>query len=149
MGDGRRRVAVLRRDFPPPRGTSDRSMTLLSERRSQRLAERAPITPVRRSRRLRYLPLTALVFDLLVVTAAALLAVIGRQRLGFFEAPEDVSSDLRVAGPLFVIGWVVAIWGLGGYRSSTFGAGTDEYKTVLNASLVAAGLAGVGCYLAK
>src|SRR3954454_976170 len=144
MGDGRRRVAVLRRDFPPPRGTSDRSMTLLSERRSQRLAERAPITPVRRSRRLRYLPLIALVFDLLAVTGAAALAAIGREQFGFFDNPADVSSNLSVAGPLIVLGWVLAIAVLGGYRHSVFGAGTEEYKTALNASLLAAGLVGVG-----
>ena len=46
-------------------------------------------------------------------------------------------------------GWLVALWLAGGYARDVFGAGTDEYKRVLNASVVAAGLVGVGAYLAK
>jgi hypothetical protein len=37
----------------------------------------------------------------------------------------------------------------GGYARDVFGAGTDEHKRVLNASVLAAGLVGVGAYLAK
>ena len=48
-----------------------------------------------------------------------------------------------------LLGWLVVIAAFGGYRDDVFGAGTDEYKRVFNASLVTAGLLGVGCYLAK
>jgi exopolysaccharide biosynthesis polyprenyl glycosylphosphotransferase len=101
------------------------------------------------SRALRYLPASALVLDLLIVTAVGVFAVWGRKRLGIFENPTDVSSSLAVAGPLIVLGWLLVIALMGGYRNDVFGAGTDEYKRVLNASLLAAGLLGVSCYLAK
>jgi exopolysaccharide biosynthesis polyprenyl glycosylphosphotransferase len=46
-------------------------------------------------------------------------------------------------------GWMLTLWLAGGYSRDVFGAGTDEYRRVLNASLLAAGLVGVGSYLAK
>ena len=46
-------------------------------------------------------------------------------------------------------GWLLALSLVGGYSRDVFGAGTDEYKRVLNASVLAAGLVGVGAYLAK
>jgi exopolysaccharide biosynthesis polyprenyl glycosylphosphotransferase len=77
------------------------------------------------------------------------LAILGRNRLDVFDAKGDVSSTLQVAGPLVLLGWLVVIAIFGGYRDDVFGAGTDEYKRVFNASLVTAGLVGVGCYLVK
>lgn len=56
---------------------------------------------------------------------------------------------MAIAGPLMLVGWIFALATFGGYRPNIFGAGTDEYRRVLNASLFAAGLVGVGCYLAK
>ena len=116
-------------------------MTLLSDRRTQSAG--AP------SRARRFLPVSALLLDLAVVTLAALFAILGRQRMGIFDAAADVSGSLNIVGPLVVMGWIIVIGAFGGYRADVFGAGTDEYKRVLNASLVTAGLVGVGCYLAK
>lgn len=116
-------------------------MTLLSVRRT-----RVAGPP---SRALRYLPATALALDLAIVAAAAVLAVWGRKRLPIFQNSADVSSSLVVVGPLVVLAWLLLIAARGGYRKDVFGAGTDEYKRVLNASLLTAGLLGVGCYLAK
>lgn len=116
-------------------------MTLLSVRNTHDLG-----TP---SRALRYLPVSALVLDLAIVTSVGLVAVWGRLRLPLFETSADVSSSLDVVGPLVVVGWLAVIAVFGGYRNDVFGAGTDEYKRVLNASLVTAGLVGVGCYMAK
>jgi exopolysaccharide biosynthesis polyprenyl glycosylphosphotransferase len=87
--------------------------------------------------------------DILVVVLSGLLALIGRLHLVIFDSAADVSSNLRLAGPLMVLGWVATIYFCGGYRADVFGAGTDEYKRVLNASLLTAGLVGVSCYLAK
>ncbi len=101
------------------------------------------------SRTLRYLPATALALDLALVAVVELVAVWGRRRLGVFDSPADVSSALTVVGPLLVVGWIALVAALGGYRNDVFGAGPDEYKRVFNASLMAAGLLGVGCYLAK
>ena len=47
-------------------------------------------------------------------------------------------TRLGVAGPVMILGWVVAIFVLGGYRLQVFGAGIDEYKRTVNASLATA-----------
>jgi len=116
-------------------------MTQLSQ---QRAGVRAPA-----SRHLHYLPVTALVLDLAVISGAMVLAVLGRQRLGVFENSADVTASLMIVGPLLLLGWLVVIALFGGYRDDVFGAGTDEYKRVFNASVATAGLLGIGCYLAK
>ena len=116
-------------------------MTLLSDRKAQHLD--AP------SRALRYLPASALLLDLTIVAVAGTIAVWGRLRLPIFANSADVSPHLDTAGPLIVAGWLAVIALFGGYRTGAFGAGTDEYKRVFNASLVASGLVGVGCYIAK
>lgn len=116
-------------------------MTLLSVRRA-----RVGGPP---SKMLRYLPLSALLIDVLVIAVACGLAVWGRLRLHVFESAADVSSTLTIVGPVLVVGWVALIVVMGGYEQDIFGVGTDEYKRVFNASLIASGLLGVGCYLAK
>ena len=111
------------------------------------------------SRALRALPLTALVLDLALVTATVLLAAYGRSRVLMFDSgapglsqatggPSLSQSVGMVAVPL-VIGWIVVIALRGGYDQGVFGAGADEYKAVVNASLFTAGLLGIGCYLTK
>lgn len=116
-------------------------MTLLSVKRTRVLGPP--------SRALRYLPVSALVVDLAVISSAVALAVVGRRSLGVFDNPADVSGSLTVVGPFLLLSWLLLITLRGGYRDDVFGAGTDEYKRVLNASLLAAGLLGVGCYFAK
>ncbi|WP_228387594.1 MULTISPECIES: sugar transferase [unclassified Nocardioides] len=101
------------------------------------------------SRALRYLPATALVIDLAIVTAVTTLATLGREHLGFFNSAADVSASLAVVGPVMVAGWLAVISLGGGYEKSLFGVGPDEYKRVLNATLATGGLLGVGCYLAS
>lgn len=117
-------------------------MTLLSETTS-RWATGA------RSRYLRALPLTALLIDLAIMLVVGFVAIVGRRELAIFTASADVESTLTFAGPLMILGWVATIAIAGGYRTDVFGAGLDEYKRVFNASLIAASLAGVGCYLAN
>lgn len=117
-------------------------MTLLSETTS-RWATGA------RSRYLGALPVTALVIDLAIMLVVGFVAIVGRRELVIFTASADVESTLTFAGPLMILGWVATIAVAGGYASDVFGAGLDEYKRVLNASLIAASLAGVGCYLAN
>lgn len=95
------------------------------------------------------LPLTALLIDLAVMIGVGLIAIVGRRELEIFTASANVEDSVTVAGPLIILGWLATIALSGGYKADIFGAGMDEYKRVFNASLVAAGLAGVGCYLAK
>jgi exopolysaccharide biosynthesis polyprenyl glycosylphosphotransferase len=95
----------------------------------------------------RLVPATALAVDALLLAAATAAAMLGRQGLPFFDARDDVSSFvLLAAGPLLV-GWLAMLRGVGGYAREVFGAGTEEYKRVVRASLLSAGLVGIGCYL--
>ena len=103
-----------------------------------------------RSRALRYLAPTAFVIDVAAVTFAGTVAALGRDHLSVFDqAPITVTESLGMAGPILVGGWLAALWLCGSYTRDVFGMGTDEYKRVLNASVLAAGLVGVGAYLAK
>lgn len=98
---------------------------------------------------MRHVPRIALFIDVLAVTAAGVLAVAGRERLPVFTPTEGIQETLGLAGPLMVAGWIVALALVGGYRTTTFGSGLAEYKQIASASFLAAGLTGVGCYLAK
>lgn len=101
------------------------------------------------SRRLAALPASALLVDALIMLAVGLVAIVGRRELEVFESAAEVEGQLTVAGPLILAAWLGVLVLFGAYRRDLFGAGTDEYKRVLNGSLAAASLAGVGCYLAK
>jgi exopolysaccharide biosynthesis polyprenyl glycosylphosphotransferase len=118
-------------------------MTLLAETRLS-LAAGA------HHRALRYLTPTAFVIDVAAVSLAGVAATLGRDQLELFDPSiVQVSDTLGYAGPLMMGGWLLMLWLVGAYSSDVFGAGTDEYKRVLNASVLAAGLVGVGAYLAK
>ena len=101
------------------------------------------------SRMLHALPLTGLLIDLAVMVGVGLIAIVGRRELDIFTASANVEHSVTVAGPLIILGWLATIALGGGYKADIFGAGMDEYKRVFNSGLIAAGLAGVGCYLAK
>src|ERR1700712_2286420 len=98
---------------------------------------------------LRYLPTAALGIDLTLIAASVLIAVLGRGSFAFSRSvsADSVGHTLDVVGPLMIIGWVLAIYAAGGYRRELFGAGVDEYKLVVNASLATAALVGITCYL--
>ncbi|MCW2794737.1 sugar transferase [Nocardioides sp.] len=118
-------------------------MTLLAESRRRFVVEG-------HNRALRYLTGTAITLDLVVVTAAVTLSMLARDRLDVFEHPGPTVTDtLGLAGPLIIVGWLIAIALAGGYQKDVFGAGTDEYKRILGAAFICASMIGVGCYLAK
>jgi len=117
--------------------------SIFESRRSSTEKKTAP------SRALRALPLTALVIDTGLLFIVGLLAIVGRRELDIFAASASVEDTVVVAGPFMLLGWLLTLLMFGAYRQDAFGAGTDEYKAVLNASLVAAGLTGIGCYLAN
>ena len=119
-------------------------MTVLSVRRARQVS----VAP---SRALHYLPATTFALDAIVVIASTVLAIVGRLELDLFT-PSTVDATHENVGwlaPLIVIGWLLAIFAFGGYSASVFGAGPDEYKRVVHASLLTSGLIGVACYLAK
>ncbi|MEI5671662.1 MULTISPECIES: sugar transferase [unclassified Nocardioides] len=115
-------------------------MSIISEQRARLISA----TP---SRSLRYLPATAFIADLTIISACTMIAVLGRKELRFFDAPADVSGDVAMVGPFIVLGWLITLFIYGAYEKSVFGAGTDEFKRVTNATLVSAALVGVGCYI--
>ncbi len=100
---------------------------------------------------LRYIPLVAFGTDLVLITASVFAAILGREILNFpLDLPSrDVSNTLDVMGPVMILGWVAAIFLLGGYRPQVFGAGLDEYKVTVNGSLLTAAAVGIGCFLLK
>jgi exopolysaccharide biosynthesis polyprenyl glycosylphosphotransferase len=120
-----------------------------------------PVASLRiQSRALRALPLTALVLDLVLVTAAVLLAAYSRSRFLVFDRANAPGLSQSASGPTFaesvafvalplILAWILVIALRGGYDRGVFGAGADEYKAVVNGSLFAAGLLGIGCYLSK
>ncbi|GHJ58697.1 polyprenyl glycosylphosphotransferase [Nocardioides sp. OK12] len=101
------------------------------------------------SRMLRYLPTSALIIDLLLMTIVGLVAIVGRRHLDLFASSASVEEQVVIAGPLMILGWIAALVILGAYHRDVFGVGTDEYRRVLDASLLAAGITGVGSYLVK
>ncbi|UDY23088.1 sugar transferase [Nocardioides sp. Kera G14] len=117
-------------------------MTILSERRSHLVAS-AP------SRALQALPATAFVMDTGLILVSTIVAVVGRAKLDLFHDPHNIAHDANVVAPFLALGWLLMLGAMGSYRRSVFGEGTDEFKRVLNASLFAAALVGVGCYLMK
>lgn len=97
---------------------------------------------------LRYLPVVAFGLDVVVVTLCVVLAIVGRESL-WLGAPIEVGENVEVAGPLIIVVWVAAIFCFGGHRGHVFGAGTDEYKRVINASLATFAAVGIASYLAR
>jgi exopolysaccharide biosynthesis polyprenyl glycosylphosphotransferase len=108
------------------------------------------LAPLRvESRTLNAVPMMALAFDVVVVSATVLLAAIGRNHLVLLGSHGAVQESVaRVALPL-TIGWIALIAFRGGYERGVFGAGPDEYKAVVGASLLTAAMLGIGCYLTK
>ncbi|MBM6404321.1 sugar transferase [Phycicoccus sp. CSK15P-2] len=91
----------------------------------------------------------AVVVDAVVIVLVTLGAALGRMRLPFFAETGDVDNLLAIVFVPIVLGWVVSIALHGGYASHVLGAGPQEYKQVLRATLVAAGATGVVSFLAK
>ena len=73
---------------------------------------------------LSYIPTVAFGTDLVLITFSVFAAILGRETIPFAGyVPTDVGDALDVAGPVMIIGWVAAIFLLGGYRPQVFGAG--------------------------
>ncbi len=131
-------------------------MSLVSQRSNALAADAARL----RGRALRALPITAFLIDLTLVTLTVFIAGYARSQLKIFDyssapglssgdgGPDLGQSIVLVAMPL-IIGWVALIALRGGYDRGVFGAGADEYKSVVTGSLLAAAVLGIGCYLTK
>ena len=101
-------------------------------------------------RRSHLLPaLGAVVTDLVVMTLVVALAALGRAWLPVFAATGDVDKLVAIVGVPIVLGWVAFIALHGGYAVHIMGSGTQEYKIVVRATLVAAGATGIVSFLAQ
>ncbi len=94
-------------------------------------------------------PTVVLALDTIVVVGVLLAAAALRVHLDFFAEPVGISEGLTQAGPLMALVWLVMLRLQGCYQIEIFGAGADEYKRVVNASVLTAALSGVGSYLTK
>ncbi|GAA1476836.1 sugar transferase [Nocardioides aestuarii] len=99
-------------------------------------------------RMLKVLPFAAVSFDLGVVTLAMMAAAQLRETRFLFDEPASLGS-VGLVMPLMGVLWVAIIAMRGGHHIEVFGAGVDEFKRVLNATVYAAGAVGIACYLAQ
>jgi len=97
----------------------------------------------------RKLVLGVLLVDLVVIGLTTVAAVASRESIHGLADADDVSVYVRVSVGFVVAGWIAVIAVVGGYRDEAMGAGTEEYRAVANASVLAAGCLGVGCYLTQ
>ena len=119
-------------------------MSILAERTTRFVRTRTA------SRALRFLPATAVLLDAVVITLTVVVSVAIRAEVSVGGNGEvDLTWSALVIGPEILAAWIAMIYLLRGYRDNVFGAGTDEFKRVLNASLYTSAVIGVMCYLAK
>jgi exopolysaccharide biosynthesis polyprenyl glycosylphosphotransferase len=97
----------------------------------------------------RLIPVAAAVGDVITLSIAVIVAMIGRQELTFFNPSADVTDAVTIAAGPLLLGWVSMLLGVGAYARDIFGAGTEEYKLVFKAALLSAGLLGIGCFLTR
>ncbi len=106
-----------------------------------------------RSRTLAYLPASAFIVDLFMISISALLAGLIRQRWQPFETVTGILDTMPMtvlaAGPAIVLIWMLCLVFAGGYTASRFEVGTDEFRRVGTASIGTAGIVGVACYLVE
>jgi exopolysaccharide biosynthesis polyprenyl glycosylphosphotransferase len=94
--------------------------------------------------------LVALAVDSAAISCAVVLAVHGRALLPWFEdrGPVLWEKTLPVVAVMAVV-WILAIAMQRGYAPGVFGAGPDEYRRVVQASILTAAAIGILCYLTK
>ena len=130
----------------------ERSTTTSFRVPAQRTASRSAYSRPERITRssLAALPALTAGVDLVLISVALGLASLGRDHLALFASnPTDLTPAVNVAAPAIALIWLATIALMGGYQLPALGAGTDEFKRVLNSSFVTAGVSGIGCYLLR
>ncbi|MDO5737614.1 MAG: sugar transferase [Propionibacteriaceae bacterium] len=84
--------------------------------------------------------------DTLFILLAFVLAIVGTSALRTSALATPQTGTLLVSAGLGV-GWLVVLRVAGTYSKRHLTAGADEYKRVLNASLAAAGVFGIACFM--
>ncbi|MBM7518718.1 sugar transferase [Nocardioides nitrophenolicus] len=89
------------------------------------------------------------VLDAVLILAACAIALVGQASIPIFIATSAVRDHIGVSGPAIALGWLVALQVTGSRQPSVLGAGTEEFKRLLRATAVTAGITGIVCYLLK
>ena len=108
----------------------------------------ADLVGAARSRRNRQYAVAAmLTSDILGIALAALLAYLLRQEFPGLGRAADLSTAIREASLVISVGWIGAIAVAGGYDARTLSSGPELFRSVMRASLGAAGVVGAAAYL--
>ncbi len=95
------------------------------------------------------LPMLCALTDLVLMLTSLLAAARMRTSLPFLDGANDVHALVTALGGFIVAGWLLGLWAVGSYAPHLLSAGLEEYKKVINGSVVTAGGVGIVCYLAK
>ena len=85
--------------------------------------------------------------DLVAIGLATVLALVGRDRLTFFQPTADVASNVLPVAAVFIGLWLLMLALSGAYQVTRVGVGSGEFNAVLLATLLTAGGVGVTAYL--
>ncbi|NYE35798.1 exopolysaccharide biosynthesis polyprenyl glycosylphosphotransferase [Nocardioides cavernae] len=96
---------------------------------------------------IRLLPWLIGAVDLVMIAVATALALRFRVTLPIFDTAVDVLENTGVASVFFGATWVVLLAFFGTYERHVFGAGTEEFKLVVNASFFTGALVATMAYL--
>ena len=87
--------------------------------------------------------------DVLVVSISTNAAISLRTHLDWFPAAPDAQGLLYPIAAVIVALWLALLYTMGAYRSGDAGSGTTQYRAVLNASVLTAGILGIVGYLSN
>ncbi len=114
-----------------------------------KLEQPARVRRHQRRRRGSWLVAFAFGIDVALILLVTLVAAVSRNTLPYFAVVGNIPENVVRAAVFIVVGWLAALWVAGAYDETYFAAGADEYRRVLNATVGAAALVGIGCYLAR
>jgi exopolysaccharide biosynthesis polyprenyl glycosylphosphotransferase len=96
---------------------------------------------------IRLLPWLIAAVDVVMVAVATVLAIQFRLTLQVFDTSGDVLDNTALASVFFGGTWIVMLVFFGTYERHVFGAGTEEFKLVVNASFFTGALVATMAYL--
>ena len=85
--------------------------------------------------------------DLVMIALATVLAIRFRMTLPIFATAGDILENTALASVFFLGTWLVMLVYFGAYELDVIGAGTEEFKQVVNASVFTAALVATMAYL--
>jgi exopolysaccharide biosynthesis polyprenyl glycosylphosphotransferase len=95
----------------------------------------------------RLLPWLIGAVDLVMIALATVLAIRFRMTLPIFATAGDILENTALASVFFLGTWLVMLVYFGAYEMHVLGAGTEEFKLVVNASVFTAALVATMAYL--